>query len=127
MPDSLVLPLPLDTPARVMAVIRAQQIDAVMATLHELGARDVLIQQVRGYGRQKGHLEFYAEGGQGGFLPQVRLEFVVDGADVPQVVEQLRRAARTGRIGDGKIFVQSARALQPVGVSSAAPAPEPAP
>ena len=114
MPDSLVLPLPSETPARVVAVIRAQQIDAVMACLYELGARDVLIQQVRGYGRQKGHLEFYSEGEhQGGFLPKVRLEFVVDGADVPDVVEQLRRAARTGRIGDGKNFVQPAAALEP--------------
>lgn len=106
MPDSLVLPLPPDTRARIVAVVRAQQLDEVMQALHELAARDLLIQQVRGYGRQKGHLEFYSEGDfQGGFLPKVRLEFVVDGPDVPDVVEQLRKAARTGRIGDGKLFV----------------------
>jgi nitrogen regulatory protein PII len=114
MPDSLVLPLPPDTRARVVAVIRAQQLDEVMAALQQLGVRDVLVQQVRGYGRQKGHLEFYAEGDhQGGFLPKVRLEFVVAGPDVPEVVESLRVAARTGRIGDGKLFVHPIAPLEP--------------
>ncbi|MHC5210372.1 MAG: P-II family nitrogen regulator [Planctomycetota bacterium] len=102
-------PLPADDLARVVAVVRAVRVDAVMQQLQALEPRDVLIEQVRGYGRQKTHLDFYEEGPcEGGFLPKVRLQFVVDGARVQEAVDAIRAGACTGRIGDGKIFVHRA-------------------
>ena len=73
--------LPDGTRIRIVAVIRPHGLDTVMEALLGLGLVDVLVEQVRGYGRQKGHLEFSEEGGfQGGFVPKVRLEFCVDRA-----------------------------------------------
>ena len=94
-------------PLRIVAVVKPACLDAVMEALCPLGPADVLVEQVRGYGRQKGHLDAYEEGlGQGGFLPKVRLDFTVAPEMVDAVVEAVRRGARTGRIGDGKVFVQ---------------------
>jgi nitrogen regulatory protein PII len=77
-----------------------------MEALAPLAPRVVLIESVRGYNRQKTHLAEYEEvSHQGGFLPKVRLQFVVDGAALPAAVQAVCGAARTGRIGDGKIFV----------------------
>jgi nitrogen regulatory protein PII len=104
-----VQPLPAGELARVVAIVRSVRVDAVMQQLQPLAPRDVLIEQVRGYGRQKTHLDFYEEGPcEGGFLPKVRLQFVIDGARVPEVVDAIRAGARTGRIGDGKIFIHRA-------------------
>jgi nitrogen regulatory protein PII len=93
--------------ARIVVVIRSVRLDAVMESLMEVGPRDITIEQVRGYGRQKMHLEFYEEEGTwgGSFLPKVRLEFTVASDAMPTAVDAVRRAAFTGRIGDGKIFV----------------------
>ena len=100
--------LPDGTRIRIVAVIRPHGLDTVMEALLGLGLVDVLVEQVRGYGRQKGHLEFYEEGGfQGGFVPKVRLEFCVDRAHAGEAVDVLCGAAQTGRIGDGKVFVQA--------------------
>jgi len=97
-----------ETRARVVAVIRAHRLDGVVAALAGARPRDLLIEQVRGYGRQKGHLEVYEGGGfEGGFLPKVRLEFSVRSEDVRVAVEAVCAAARSGRIGDGKIFVHA--------------------
>jgi len=102
-------PLPPGTRARLVALVRPVRVDAVMEALAALGEnapRDVLIEQVRGYGRQKTHLDFYEEGPcEGGFLPKVRLQFTVDAAQLEPAITALRSGARTGRIGDGKIFV----------------------
>jgi nitrogen regulatory protein PII len=91
--------------------VRPVRVDAVMEALAGLGAlapRDVLIEQVRGYGRQKTHLDFYEEGPcEGGFVPKVRLQFTVDAGALDAAVNALRTGARTGRIGDGKIFVHA--------------------
>ena len=93
----------------LFAGVRPVRVDAVMEALAALGAnapRDVLIEQVRGYGRQKTHLDFYEEGPcEGGFLPKVRLQFTVNAEQLEPAITALRSGARTGRIGDGKIFV----------------------
>jgi len=103
--------LPPAARARLIAIVRPVRVDAVMEALAALGAnapRDVLIEQVRGYGRQKTHLDFYEEGPcEGGFVPKVRLQFTVDAADLQPAVAALCEGARTGRIGDGKIFVHA--------------------
>lgn len=107
MPDAPALrPLPDGAPARVVAIVRPSRLDAVMEALHAQALRDVLIEPVRGYNRQKAHLADYEEvSHEGGFLPKVRLQFVVEGARLGACVEALCGAARTGRIGDGKVFV----------------------
>jgi nitrogen regulatory protein PII len=103
-----VAPLPAGTLARIVAIVRPARLDAVIEALHPLGLRDVLIESVRGYGRQKEHLDLYGEGpGEGGFLPKVRLQFVVGAAQLPLAIDAVRAGARTGRIGDGKIFVHA--------------------
>ncbi len=108
---SVCRPLPAGTRARVVALVRPVRLDAVMEALAVLGAdapRDVLIEQVRGYGRQKTHLDFYEEGPcEGGFVPKVRLQFTVDAAGLDAAVTALRTGARTGRIGDGKVFIHA--------------------
>lgn len=99
-------PLPPGARARLVAIVRASRLDAVMEALAPLAPRDVLIESVRGYNRQKAHLAEYEELGlEGGFLPKVRLQFVVGGAALGPAVDAVCAAARTGRIGDGKIFV----------------------
>ncbi len=103
-------PLPSGDLARLVAIVRPSRLDAVMEALHPLAPRDVLIEAVRGYNRQKTHLADYEEvGHEGGFLPKVRLQFVVEGARLAEAVQALCEAARTGRIGDGKVFVHRVR------------------
>src|SRR5215470_14461743 len=103
-----VKPLPPGALARLVTVIRPVRLDAVMEALVPLAPRDVLIEPVRGYGRQKTHLDFYEEGfGDAGFLPKVRLQFSVESERLAEAVTALRNGARTGRIGDGKIFVHA--------------------
>ena len=109
-PLRLIDPLP-GVHARIVAVVRAVCLDRVMEALLALRASHVSIEQVRGYGRQKEHLEFYEEvgGWSGRFLPKVRLEFTVPAAEMGAAVAALRAAALTGRTGDGKIFVHAVR------------------
>lgn len=114
MPDPLDPLDPLDPPsaARIVAVIRPIRLDDVLDALHAVGLLDVAIETVRGYGRQKSHLSFYQQGAWGaGFLPKVRLEFFTPGDRIDAAIEALRAGARTGRIGDGKIFVHPVDAL----------------
>ncbi|MCB9897873.1 MAG: P-II family nitrogen regulator [Planctomycetes bacterium] len=116
-----VRPLSPEACARVIAIVRPFLLDEVIEALLPLGVHDVLIQQVRGYGRQKSHLEFYGHDDfQGGFLPKVRLEFVVDGARLSDVIAAVRKGAHTGRIGDGKIFVHALHAVRECDVAPAA-------
>lgn len=102
---------------RVIAVIRALRVDAVMENLGHLPAGDVIVEQVRGYGRQKGHLGTYDPASDEGFLPKVRLEFAVAEVDLPAAVEAVCDGARTGRIGDGKVFVQRVGSHAPEALS----------
>jgi len=110
MPPVTTSPLPSGSRARVMAVVRALSVDAVVEQLLPVEPEHLQIEQVKGYGRQKGHLEFYEAGHfEGGFLPKVRLEFTVRTAQLEDALAAVCKAARTGRIGDGKIFVHAIR------------------
>ena len=90
----------------VMAIIQPFKLDAVREALSERGVQGLTISEVRGYGRQKGQPEIYRGAEyKVDFVPKVRVEVVVDDGDVDAIVEAVRAAAHTGKIGDGKIFV----------------------
>ncbi len=91
---------------KVEAVIKPFKLDDVREALSEIGITGMTAIEVKGFGRQKGHTELY-RGAEYvvDFLPKVKLEIVVKDEDVERVVETVTSAARTGKIGDGKIFV----------------------
>jgi nitrogen regulatory protein P-II 2 len=90
----------------VMAVIKPFKLDEVREALTELGVQGLTATEVKGYGRQKGQTEIYRGAEYAvSFLPKVKVEVVVDDAQTDSVVEVIAKAANTGRIGDGKIFV----------------------
>ena len=93
---------------KIEAVIKPFKLDEVKEALHEVGVSGITVTEAKGFGRQKGHTELY-RGAEYvvDFLPKVRLEVVVDDDQVERVVEAIANAARTGRIGDGKIFVST--------------------
>ena len=93
---------------KVEAVIKPFKLDEVKEALHEVGVSGITVTEAKGFGRQKGHTELY-RGAEYvvDFLPKVKLEVVVEDGLVERVVEAIVAAARTGRIGDGKIFVSS--------------------
>ncbi len=90
----------------VMAIIKPFKLDEVREALIELGVQGLTVGEVKGFGRQKGHAEIY-RGAEYvvNFLPKVKVEVVVTDDLAAGVVEAIRNAANTGRIGDGKIFV----------------------
>jgi nitrogen regulatory protein P-II 1 len=91
---------------KVEAIIKPFKLDEVKQALSEIGVAGLTATEVKGFGRQKGHTELY-RGAEYvvDFLPKVKVEVVVSDAVVTKVVEAIERAAKTGRIGDGKIFV----------------------
>ncbi len=91
---------------KVEAVIKPFKLDDVKDALHDVGVSGITVTEVKGFGRQKGHTELY-RGAEYvvDFLPKVKVEAVVEDDQVERVVEAIEAAARTGRIGDGKIFV----------------------
>ncbi|MBO6782005.1 MAG: P-II family nitrogen regulator [Alphaproteobacteria bacterium] len=90
----------------VMAVIKPFKLDEVREALTELGVQGLTATEVKGYGRQKGQTEIYRGAEYAvSFLPKVKVEVVVDDDQTDSVVEVIAKAANTGRIGDGKIFV----------------------
>ena len=90
----------------LIAVIKPQKLDDVRKALTALGVEGMTVSDVKGFGRQKGHSEVYRGAEyQVEFMPKVRLEIAVEAARAPSVVDALRNAAKTDRIGDGKIFV----------------------
>jgi nitrogen regulatory protein PII len=91
---------------KVEAVIKPFKLDDVKDALAEAGVSGITVAEVKGFGRQKGHTELY-RGAEYvvDFLPKVKVEVVVEDDQVDRVVEAIEIAARTGRIGDGKIFV----------------------
>jgi nitrogen regulatory protein P-II 1 len=93
---------------KVEAVIKPFKLDEVKEALHEVGVSGITVTEAKGFGRQKGHTELY-RGAEYvvDFLPKVRLEVVVEDDLAERVVEAIANAARTGRIGDGKIFVST--------------------
>jgi nitrogen regulatory protein P-II 2 len=90
----------------ITAVIKPHKLDDVRAALGEIGVQGMTVTEVKGFGRQKGHTELY-RGAEYvvDFLPKVKLEIAVDEPLVDRVIEAVTNAARTGKIGDGKIFV----------------------
>ncbi len=90
----------------VMAIIKPFKLDAVRQALTEVGVQGLTVSEVKGFGRQKGQTEIY-RGAEYAieFVPKVRLDIVVDDGQAEQVVEAIRAAANTDKIGDGKIFV----------------------
>jgi nitrogen regulatory protein P-II 1 len=93
---------------KIEAVIKPFKLDDVKEALHEVGVSGITVTEAKGFGRQKGHTELY-RGAEYvvDFLPKVKLEVVVEADQASRVVEAIAAAARTGRIGDGKIFVTS--------------------
>ncbi len=91
---------------KIEAVIKPFKLDEIKDALSGIGVKGMTVSEVRGYGRQKGHTEFY-RGAEYSveFVPKVKLEIVVLDEQVDEVVENLIQVARTGTIGDGKIFV----------------------
>ena len=93
---------------KIEAIIKPFKLDEVREALSEIGVNGLTVTEVKGFGRQKGHTELY-RGAEYvvDFLPKVKLEVVVDDNLAERAVEAIANAARTGRIGDGKIFVSS--------------------
>ncbi|MCG5075728.1 P-II family nitrogen regulator [Paraburkholderia tagetis] len=91
---------------RITAVIKPFKLDEVREALAEVGLTGLTVTEVKGFGRQKGHTELY-RGAEYvvDFLPKVKIEVVVANAQTDQVIDAIIGAARTGKIGDGKIFV----------------------
>jgi nitrogen regulatory protein PII len=91
---------------KIEAIIKPFKLDDVKDALNEIGIKGMTITEVKGYGRQKGHTEIY-RGAEYvvDFIPKIKLEVVVPAEIADQVVEKIRQAANSGKIGDGKIFV----------------------
>jgi nitrogen regulatory protein PII len=91
---------------QVTAIIKPFKLDEVREALADVGVNGLTVTEVKGFGRQKGHTELY-RGAEYvvDFLPKIRVEMVVADEAVDRVIEAIVRAARTGKIGDGKIFV----------------------
>ena len=91
---------------KLEAIIKPFKLDEVREALSEIGVQGITVTEVKGFGRQKGHTELY-RGAEYvvDFLPKTKIEAAVDDAIVDQVIDTIQSAARTGKIGDGKIFV----------------------
>jgi len=91
---------------KIEAIIKPFKLDEVKEALQELGVQGMTVLEAKGYGRQKGHTELY-RGAEYvvDFLPKIKIEVVVDDGQLAGALEAIQTAARTGRIGDGKIFV----------------------
>ena len=98
----------------IMAIIKPFKLDEVREALTELGIQGLTVSEVKGFGRQKGQTEIYRGAEYAvNFLPKVKIELVVSDDLAESVVESIQKAANTGRIGDGKIFVlEVARAIR---------------
>jgi len=91
---------------KIEAIIKPFKLDEVKEALNEIGIKGMTVSEVKGYGRQKGHKEIY-RGAEYvvDFIPKVKLEIIIEAQRVNEVVECITKAAHTGKIGDGKIFV----------------------
>ncbi|HLF58056.1 MAG TPA: P-II family nitrogen regulator [Alphaproteobacteria bacterium] len=91
---------------KIEAIIKPFKLDEVKEALNELGLKGMTVLEAKGFGRQKGHTELY-RGAEYvvDFLPKVKIEVIVDDNMVERAIEAIQQAAKTGRIGDGKIFV----------------------
>jgi nitrogen regulatory protein P-II 2 len=92
----------------VTAIIKPFKLDAVRTALSDIGVRGMTVTEVKGFGRQKGHTELYRGAEYAvDFLPKIKVEVAVDNQLLDRVVEAIIASAKTGKIGDGKLFVQS--------------------
>jgi nitrogen regulatory protein P-II 1 len=90
----------------VTAIVKPFKIDDVKAALTEIGVQGMTVSEVRGFGRQRGHTEVYRGAEYTvDFVPKVRVEVLVDDAEAERVSEAITNAARTGKIGDGKVWI----------------------
>ena len=91
---------------KIEAVIKPFKLDEVKEALHEIGLKGITVTDAKGFGRQKGHTELY-RGAEYvvDFLPKVKIELVLEDNLVDRAIEAILQAAKTGRIGDGKIFI----------------------
>jgi nitrogen regulatory protein P-II 1 len=91
---------------KIEAIIKPFKLDEVKEALHEVGVQGITVAEVKGFGRQKGHTELY-RGAEYvvDFLPKVKVEIVIEDNMVEKSLEAISKAASTGRIGDGKIFI----------------------
>lgn len=91
---------------KIEAVVRHFKLEAVKNALNERGVKGMTVTEVRGFGRQKGHTETYRGAEYAvDFIPKVKIEVVVSNEDVRAVIDTIMNSARTGQVGDGKIFV----------------------
>ncbi len=91
---------------KIEAIIKPFKLDEVKDALNKLGVQGMTVTEVKGFGRQKGHSELYRGAEyKVDFLPKVKLEVVVPKSLLDQVVDQITEAARTGKVGDGKVFI----------------------
>ena len=91
---------------KIEAIIKPFKLDEVKEALHEVGVSGITVTEAKGFGRQKGHTELY-RGAEYvvDFLPKVKIEVVVKDAEVERCIDAIVKAAKTGKIGDGKIFI----------------------
>ena len=91
---------------KIDAIVKPFKLDEVKDKLNEIGVQGITVTEVKGFGRQKGHTELY-RGAEYvvDFLPKVKMEIVIADTQVDEVIDTIMKAAQTGRIGDGKIFV----------------------
>ena len=93
---------------KIEAIIRPFKLDDVREALSEIGVRGMTLTEVKGYGRQKGHTEVYRGSEyKVDFLPKIRIEIVVNDSMVERIISTIIKTARTGQVGDGKIFISS--------------------
>ena len=93
---------------KIEAIIKPYKLDEVKEALHEVGLRGMTVTEAKGFGRQNGHTELY-RGAEYvvDFLPKVKIEIILEDSLAERAIEAITQAARTGHIGDGKIFVSS--------------------
>jgi nitrogen regulatory protein P-II 1 len=93
---------------KIEAIIKPFKLEDVKDALSQVGVRGMTVDEVKGFGRQRGHKEIYRGAEyEVDFVPKVRLEIVVDDEMAPLVIDTISKTARTGKIGDGKIFVST--------------------
>ncbi len=97
---------------KIDAIIKPFKLDDVKEALNEIGIQGITVSEVKGFGRQKGHTELY-RGAEYvvDFIPKIKLEIIVSDDILPKVLETIEKTAKTGRIGDGKIFVTPVEAV----------------
>lgn len=93
---------------KIEAIIKPFKLDEVKEALHEVGLQGITVTEAKGFGRQKGHTELY-RGAEYvvDFLPKIKIEIVLEDSLLERAVEAIQKAAYTGRIGDGKVFVSA--------------------